>query len=173
VVAVPGQGAGQGQCGHAAVRPFADALAAEEIDEQELAAWRENSPQLRADWRDSIKDVELDPEVVGQLATQMDKVCDAVDEGGLPGLGRHIAGLIDELESLRRPEPANIRPSDREPAAALPAAVVAAKIISIAIIMGFAAGFIRYLISTGAPWWNPFLVGLVACITCLFVALGC
>jgi hypothetical protein len=138
----------------AAVRPFADALTAQEIDEQELAAWRERSPQLRADWRDSIKNLELDPEVVGQLATQMDRVCDAVDEEGRPGLGRHIAGLIDELESLRRPEPANIRPTDRP--RAVPAAVIAAKIAVIAIIMGITAGAIWYLISTGAPWYDLF-----------------
>jgi hypothetical protein len=157
----------------AAVRPFADALTAQEVDEEEVAAWRENSPQLRADWRDSIKNLELDPEIIGELATQMDRVCDAVDEGGAAGLGQHMTGLIDELESMRRPESESIRSAARPDAVALAPAVVAAKIAAIAIIMGFAAALIRYLITVRAPWWNPYLVALVAAVMCLFVALGC
>lgn len=156
----------------AAVRPFADALTAQETDEQGLAAWREHSPQLRADWRNSIKDMELDPEVVGQLATQMDKVCDVIDEGGGPGLGRHIDGLIDELVDIRSPEPANTLRVDNPRAAAVPAAIIA-KIVVISIIMGFAAWKIWDLISNGAPWWDIFLVALVAAVWCLLVALGC
>jgi hypothetical protein len=156
----------------AAVRPFTDALTAQEVDKQELAAWRETSPQIRADWRDSIKNLELDPEVVGELATQMDRVCDAVDEGGRPGLGRHIAGLIDELETIRRPEPANIRSADK-PSSAVPAVAISVKIAQIAIIMGFTVLIILALISSGAPWWNFALVALVACIICLLFALGC
>jgi hypothetical protein len=157
----------------AAVRPFADALAALKVDDLELAMWREHSAQLRADWRDSIKGVELDPEVVGQLATRMDEVCDAIDESGRPGLGRHIAALIDELESMRRTEHADTRSADGAGVVALAPAVVAAKITAIAVIMGFSAGIIFGLITAGAPWWNLILVALVACIMCLFVALGC
>jgi hypothetical protein len=148
----------------AAVRPFADALIAQKVDEQELAAWRKNSQQLRADWRDSIKNLELDPEVIGELATRMYKVCDAVDENGRLGLGRHIAGLIDELENARRPEPSPV---------AIAPAVIAAKIAMCALIMGLAVVIILDLLAKGAPWWQPFLVALIGCILCLLVALGC
>lgn len=154
----------------AAVRPFAHALMAQETDEQELAAWRETSPQLRADWRDCMKVLEVDAEVVGQVVTQMDRVCDAVDEAGRAGLGRHIAGLIDELENMRRPEPTSVRSTDTPRAVA---AVIIAKIALIAIIMAIAAGVIWDLISKGAPWYDPFAVALFVAISCLLVALGC
>lgn len=156
----------------AALRPFAEALTAQEADPAGLAAWRENSPLLRADWRNSIKDLELEADVVGQLAAQMDKVCDAVDEEGTAGLGRHISGLVDELERLRRTERANALTADA-PLALAPAAVIAAKIITIAIIMGLAAYKIWDLISKGAPWWDPFIWALFAAVSCLLVALGC
>ena len=155
----------------AAVRPFAAALTAQEVDQQELAAWRESSPRLRADWRDSIKNLELDPEVVGELAIRMDKFCDAVDEGGRPGLGRQIADLIDEVEILRGRELANIRSAGRPRAVVV--ATVAAKIAAIALIMGFTVLVIESLIVTRAPWWNLALAAFIACLVCLFVALGC
>jgi hypothetical protein len=159
----------------AGVRPLTDALMAEKVDESGLSAWRENSPQFRADFRNIIKDLELDPEVVADVAKRMDKVIDALDEGGRPRLGQHIADLIDELDSIRRPEPESIRPAERENmiAAAVPVALIIGKLVMIAAIMGVTAGFIYDAVTRRAAWWEFFLIALVACIAALAVALGC
>ena len=158
------------------VRPFADALAAQEVDETTLASWRELSPQIRADWRDIIKDLEVEPEVVGEIAKAMDKACDAIDESGGPGLGRHLSAAIDELEGLRRSDEWNVRLAYDQRADAVPVVITAqiiAKILCIVAILGLTLAMVLYLLSFGAQWYDFYLIALCACVMTLIVVLGC
>jgi len=145
-----------------AVRPFADALAAQRPDDQALSRWRESSPAIRSEWRDQLGELDVAQDDARHMVRIMDECYDAIDENGLSGLGRYLSSRLDELDQLRRSEDRGTR------AASFPWW----KIVAAAAIVGMTAYAVWILLASGAPWWNFFLVALVACIMMLFVAMG-
>ena len=145
------------------VRPFIDYLASQAPDADGLARWRESSPQVRAEWRDRVAELDLGADDAQHLTRLMDECCDAVDEAGAPGLGQHISRTMEELEQARRSADRGTR------AASFPywKIVVAAGCLGIAITTAV------WLITNGAPWWNSYLVWLLACLAILFTVLAC
>lgn len=145
------------------VRPIAAALAARPPDEQDLARWREASPAILADWHEQLAGLDIGESDARHLARIMRECHDAVGADGLPGLGRHLTAQLDELERVRRSDDRGTRE----------ASFPWWKIIAAAAILGMTAYAVWVLIMSGAPWWNFYLVALVACVMMLLVALGC
>ncbi len=145
------------------VRPFADVLAAQQADEPALSRWRESSSEIRAEWRNHVADIDVGQDDARHLARIMDECCDAVDQEGLGGLGQYLSRQLQELGETRRSDDRGTR------AASFPWW----KVVAAAAIVGMTAYAVWVLLSSGAPWWNFFLVALVACLMMLFVALGC
>jgi len=145
------------------VRPFIDYLASQAPDADGLARWRESSPQVRAEWRDRVAELDLGADDAQHLTRLMDECCDAVDEAGAPGLGQHISRTMEELEQARRSADRGTR------AASFPYW----KIVAAAAVFGLTVAAVNVLLSRGAPWWLPFLVALVGIILLFVTAIGC
>ncbi|HEY1347194.1 MAG TPA: hypothetical protein VGF54_19575 [Streptosporangiaceae bacterium] len=146
-----------------AVRPFAEVLAAQQPDEPTLSRWRESSNDIRAEWRAHVSELDVDQEDARHLAGIMDECCDAVDREGLGGLGGYLSRRLEELDEARRSSDRGTRR----------ASIPYWKIAAAAVILGMTAYAVWVLVASGAPWWNFFLVALVACIMMLIVALAC
>ncbi len=146
-----------------AVRPYADALAAQPPDDQALSRWRVSSPAIREEWRAQVAELDVTPNDARHMVRIMDECCDTIDENGLGGLGRYLSARLDDLDQARRSEDRGTH------AASFPWW----KIVAAAAILGMTAYAVWVLVSSGAPWWNFYLVALVACIMMLFVAMGC
>jgi len=145
------------------VRPFALAIIAQPTDGQVLSRWRDFSPTIRAEWREQLADLDLGQDDARHLARILDECYDAVDQDGPAGLGRYLTDRIDELDEVRRSGDRGTR------ARSFPWW----KVVAAAAIVGMTAYAVWTLLASGAPWWNFFLVALVACIMMLCVALGC
>jgi hypothetical protein len=147
----------------ASVRPFVDFLAAQDRDSQALRRWQESSPQIRAEWRDHVGDLDVGRDDAAHLARIADQWCDALDSGGIAGLGRYLSDRLNELDEARR------SPDRGTHAASFPWW----KIVAAAFILGMTAYSVWILITSGAPWWAFWLLAQIACIMMLLVALGC
>ncbi|QSQ25917.1 hypothetical protein JY651_13715 [Pyxidicoccus parkwayensis] len=145
------------------VRPFVDELANTRSTQEQLASWRKSSPDLRAEWREQISQVNVSAENARHLVRIMDECCEAIDKAGAAGLGQHLSATLDELEEQRR------APNRGTQEASFPWW----KIVLAAIVLGLAAWSVYELITRGAPWWDFFLVALAATLMILVVALGC
>jgi hypothetical protein len=145
------------------IRPLIDELSREETDPEALSRWRESSPRIRAEWRANVVEVDLSAHHAGILNRLMDECCDAVDERGAAGLGHHLSRALDELEKARRSDDRGTH------AESFPWW----KIVAVAIVLGISIGVTLWLIKNGAPWWNAYLVWLLACIAVLLVVLAC
>jgi hypothetical protein len=147
----------------AGVRPFLTYLSKQEPDPEALPLWREASPQIRAEWRAHVAELDLGRDDARHLYRIMDECCDATDEASLDGLGRHLARTLDELEQARRADDRGTH------AASFPYW----KIVVAAAILGIAISSAVFLITNGAPWWQPYLIWLLACLALLFTVLAC
>src|SRR5512132_1550333 len=85
-----------------AVRPFADILVAQPPDEPALSRWRESSRDIRAEWRAQVSELDVGHDDARHLARIMDECCDAMDPGGLSGLGQYLSRRLEELDEARR-----------------------------------------------------------------------
>jgi hypothetical protein len=146
-----------------AVRTFAEAVAGQPPDDQTLSQWRDYSPTIRRESREQLGELDLSADDAGHLARIFDECYDAIDEGGLSGLGRNLSTRLEELDDVRRSLDRGTR------AASFPWW----KIVAAGAIVGLTAYAVWTLLASGAPWWNFFLVALVACIMMLCVAMGC
>jgi hypothetical protein len=147
----------------AGVRPLIDQLSGQETDPEALSRWRESSPQLRADWRANVAEVDLSAHHAQILSRLMDECCDAVDERGAVGLGHHLSRTLDELEKARRSDDRGTH-ADSFPYW---------KIVAAAAVFGFTVVTVQILLSRGAPWWAVALVLLLGIIATFIVAIGC
>jgi hypothetical protein len=147
----------------AGLKPFVELLSTAETSAAELALWRVSSPDIRAEWRDRVAEVDLSQADAQHLARIMDECCDAIDEAGAAGLGRHLARTLEELETARRSDDRGTH------AASFPYW----KVVVAAGCLGIAVGTAVWLITNGAPWWNSYLVWLLACLAILFTVLAC
>lgn len=146
-----------------AVRPFAEMLAAQELDQQALSNWRDSSKEIRADWREQVSQLDIGKDDAQHLATMMNDCCSAMDEEGLRGLGQFLSRRIEQLHEARMSEDRGTH------AASFPWW----KIVAAAAILGMTAYAVWVAIMSGAPWWAFFLIALIASIMLLLVALGC
>ena len=144
-------------------RAVVPALVAMEPEPGALATWRQASADVRAEWRDQVKELDVGGSDADHLLRIMDECCDALDDNGPASLAGHLARRLDELESVRREDDRGTR------AASFPWW----KIVAAAAILGMTAYAVWIAIMSRAPWWAFFLIALVACIMLLFVALGC
>jgi hypothetical protein len=145
------------------VRPLIDRISKQETDERTRELWREASPQLRAEWRQHVADLDVAPDEALQLLGIADKACEAADSDGLAGIGRYLRETLGELNKVRRTK-------DRgTPAGSFPYW----KIVLAAIFWGIGVAWTIDLLSRGAPWWSPYLVWLVVAIVTFIIALGC
>jgi len=147
----------------AGVRSFAKALAAAEVDSEKLEQWRKVSSDLRAEWREQVSQLDVNSEKARHIVRIMDECCKALDSSGAAGLGQHLLDTLAELEKQRR------APNRGTQESSFPWW----KIVAAALIMGLTALEIYILVTTGAPWWQFYLVALFNCILMLFAALGC
>lgn len=145
------------------VRPFLEELATTKSSREELALWRKCLPDLRAEWRDQVSEVNVSAENARHLVRIMDECCNAIDRDGAAGLGKHLSVTLAELEKQRR---ASNRGTQE-------ASYPWWKIVAAAAIVGWTVYGIYVLIQLGAPWWNYALVVLAMSIMMIFVALGC
>ena len=145
------------------VQPLADALAQQQPDEQTLARWREESPALRAEWREQVRQLDIQPEEAQQLTRIFEQSLAPIDVGGLAGLGRSLGEVLQELDGVRRSPDRGTREGS----------FPVWKIVAVAGIMLLTAFAVWILLMTRAPWWNFFLVALVACVMALLIALAC
>jgi hypothetical protein len=143
------------------IRPFVDELASTKSSPEALALWRKSSPDLRAEWRDQISQVNVSAENARHLVRIMDECCEAVDRDGAAGLGKHLSATFAELEKQRR------APNRGTQEASFPWW----KIVAGAALLGISiwACFERL----SSPWWNFSLA--LTCFAIIFVMsmLGC
>ena len=147
----------------AGARPFVEELEATKSSPKEMALWRKSSPDLRAEWRDQIGQVNVSAENARHLIRIMDECCEALDRDGGAGLGKHLSDTLTELEKQRR---ASNRGTQE-------ASFPWWKIVAAAAIIGWTVYGLYTLIQLGAPWWNYALVVLAMSVMILFTALGC
>jgi len=145
------------------VQPFADALTGQLANDETLSTWRDASREIRVEWRDQVSQLDVAADDAQHLARIMDECCAAIDEEGLRGLGQYLSRQVEELGEVRRSDDRGTR------AGSFPIW----KIVAAAGILGLTAFVVWILTTTRAPWWNFFLVALVACVLMLLVALGC
>jgi hypothetical protein len=145
------------------VQPFADALTGQLTDDETLSRWRDASREIRVEWRDQVSQLDVAADDAQHFARIMDECCDAIDEEGLRGLGQYLSRRVEELGEVRRSDDRGTR------ARSFPWW----KIVAAAAILGMTAYAVWVLLMSGAPWWNFFLVALIASIMMLCVALGC
>jgi hypothetical protein len=145
------------------VRPLIKRFSSEETDEKALAAWREASTRLRQEWREQVAELDIEAVKARQLLRMADEVCDAVDTGGLAGLGQHLTERLTELGKLRR---SKSRGTEAE-------SFPWWKIVAAAITWGFGVGIMFLLIMFRAGplamfgWW--FMIGIMT----FCIAIGC
>jgi hypothetical protein len=147
----------------AGLKPFVELLSTAETSAAELALWRVSSPDIRAEWRDRVAEVDLSQADAQHLARIMDECCDAIDEAGAAGLGSHLARTLEELETARRSDDRGTH------AASFPYW----KVVTAAAVFGLTIAAVNMLLSRGAPWWAPFLVALLGVILVFVSAIGC
>lgn len=145
------------------VRPFVDELETTKSNPEELALWRKSSPDLRAEWREQVSQVNVSAENARHLVRMMDECCEALDRDGAAGLGKHLSTTLAELEKQRR---ASNRGTQE-------ASFPWWKIVAAAAIVGWTVGGLYTLIQLGAPWWNYALVVLAMSVMIICTAMGC
>jgi hypothetical protein len=145
------------------VQPFADALTGQLSYDEILSRWRDASREIRVEWRDQVSQLDVAADDAQHLVRIMDECCDAIDEEGLRGLGRYLSRRVEELGELRRSDDRGTRAGS----------VPWHKIAAAAIILGMTAYAVWVLLMSGAPWWDFYLLALIACIMMLIVAIGC
>jgi hypothetical protein len=161
------------------LRPFLTALAEQEHDERVLSEWRALSADVRAEWRDQVSQLDLEAFAAQTLVRMMDECCDTADRDGLRGLGDYLAAHVERLDQQRRSPDRGTRPASTDLVQFEDTAFPSVgpfpgwKVEGAAYVFGVTLAFVILLLSAGAPWWNFFLVALIACIFLLLVALGC
>lgn len=145
------------------VRPFIDELETTTSNPEELALWRERSPDLRAEWRDQVSQVNVSAENARHLVRMMDECCEAIDRDGAAGLGKHLSATLAELEQQRS------APNRGTQEASFPWW----KIVAAAAVVGWTVYGMYVLIQLGAPWWNWPLVVLMMSVLLICVSMGC
>lgn len=146
------------------VRPLIKRLSNEETDDETLARWREASPELRLAWREQVAELDVEAVKASQLVRMGDEICDAVDKGGLAGLGEHLAGRLAEFGKVRRSRNRGTLPAESFPWW---------KIVAAALVWGVGVGVMFLLIAFRAGplamfgWW--FVIGVMT----FCIAIGC
>jgi hypothetical protein len=145
------------------VRPLIERLSSEETDRKAASLWRKALASMRQEWRHQIADLDLDAAKARQIMRMVEEVCEAANRDGLAGLGQHLSDRLIELQKVRRTKNRGTQ------AESFPYW----KIAVAAVYWGFTVAATYILITQGAPWWQPFLVWVIAAIVTFCVALGC
>lgn len=145
------------------VRPFINELESTKSRPKELALWRKISPDLRAEWRDLISEVNVSAENARHLVRLMDECCEAVDEDGAAGLGRHLSATLAELEKQRR------APNRGTQEASFPWW----KLVFVAAYFGIGVWAIWNVANNGGASWNFHLMAVCALALIMLGVMGC
>jgi hypothetical protein len=146
------------------VQPLVDTLTVQEPNEQFLSRWPDTSQEIRLEWRDQVTQVDVEVDDAQHLVRIMDECCDAIDEEGLRGLGQYLSRQVEELGEVRRSDDRGTSPRSVFPYW---------KLVMVAVILGMTAWEVGNMLARGAPWWNFFLVALLACVMTLLAVLLC
>lgn len=145
------------------VRPFVDELESTRSKPDELALWRKVSPELQAEWRDQIGEVNVSAENARHLVRMMDESCEAIDKDGAAGLGRHLSATLAELEKQRR------APNRGTQEASFPWW----KLVFVAGFFGIAVWALWDFANNRGPSWNLALAAWCALALIALGVMGC
>lgn len=145
------------------VRSFIDQLESTKSRPEELDLWRKISPDLRAEWRDQISEVNVSAENARHLVRLMDECSEAIDRDGVAGLGQHFSATLAELEKQRR------APNRGTQEASFPFW----KLLFVAGFFGIAIWAIWDVANNRGPSWNFALAAVCALALIMLGTLGC
>jgi hypothetical protein len=145
------------------VRPFIDELESTRSSPEELALWRNISSDLRAEWRDQISEVNVSAENALHLVRMMDECCEAIDQNGVAGLGRHLSATLAELEKQRRAPNRGIQE----------ASFPWWKLVFVAGFFGIGVWALWNVANNGGGSWNFYLMAVCAVALIMLGVLGC